>query len=90
PQEKPALSSWVPRDLCPAGGCRTEYIEMVEGVASAPVGVNILLGERIREPQEEFRLLIRDAALAMNVNTMEDLAGVRRVVCGKGAKPSGF
>ena len=81
-QEKPALSSWVPRDLCPAGGCRTEYSEMVEGVASVPAGVNVLLGELVREPQAEHRLLIRDPALARNVNTPEDLAEVRGVVCG--------
>jgi adenosylcobinamide-phosphate guanylyltransferase len=81
-QEKPALSCWVPRDICPRGGCRTEYTEMVEGVPAVPAGVNILLGEQIREPQEEYRLLIRDAALARNVNTPEDLEEVRRAVCG--------
>jgi adenosylcobinamide-phosphate guanylyltransferase len=81
-QEKPALSCWVRRDLCPAGGCRTEYTEMVDGVPSVPVGVNILLGKRIHELQEEYRLLLRDPALARNVNTTEDLEEVRRVVCG--------
>jgi adenosylcobinamide-phosphate guanylyltransferase len=81
-QEKPALSCWVPRDLCPAGGCRTEYSEMVDGVPAVPAGVNILLGERIRKPQEEYRLLLRDPALALNVNTPEDLEEVRRVLCG--------
>jgi adenosylcobinamide-phosphate guanylyltransferase len=81
-QDKPALSTWIPRDLCPAGGCRTEYTEMVNGVPSVPVGVNILVGERIRELQEECRLLLRDPALARNVNTPEDLAGVRRALCG--------
>ncbi|HMA04893.1 MAG TPA: NTP transferase domain-containing protein [Methanomicrobiales archaeon] len=81
-QEKPALSSWIPRDLCPVGGCRTGYTEMVDGVPSAPAGVNVLLGERIREPQEEHRLLLHDPALAWNVNTPEELEAVRRVVCG--------
>jgi adenosylcobinamide-phosphate guanylyltransferase len=81
-QEKPALSCWVPRDICPRGGCRTEYTEMVDGVPAVPAGVNILMGEQIREPQEEYRLLIRDAALARNVNTPEDLEEVRRAVCG--------
>jgi adenosylcobinamide-phosphate guanylyltransferase len=82
-QEKPALSCWVPRDLCPVGGCRSEYTEVVEGVPSVPVGVNILLGERIREPQEEHRLLLHDPDLARNVNIPEDLEGVRRVLCGE-------
>jgi adenosylcobinamide-phosphate guanylyltransferase len=82
-QEKPALSTWIPRDLCPAGGCRTESAEMVDGVPSVPVGVNVLLGERIREPQDEYRLLLHNPALARNVNTTRDLEEVRRVLCGK-------
>jgi adenosylcobinamide-phosphate guanylyltransferase len=81
-QGKPGLSCWVPRDFCPPGGCRTEYTEMVEGIPSVPVGVNILLGERIREPLEEHRLLLHDPALARNVNTPKDLEAVRRVLCG--------
>jgi adenosylcobinamide-phosphate guanylyltransferase len=81
-QENPALSSWVPRDLCSPSGCRTGYTEMIEGIPSVPVGVNILLGERIRDPQEEHRLLLHDPALAMNVNTPGDLEAVRRVLCG--------
>jgi len=82
-EEKPALSSWVHRDLCSPGGCRAEYTETVDGVPAVPVGVNILLGERIREPQEERRLLLHDPALARNVNTPEDLEAVRMVLCGE-------
>jgi adenosylcobinamide-phosphate guanylyltransferase len=81
-QEKPALSAWVPRELCSQGGCRTAYTETVDGTTAVPAGVNILLGERIMESQEEHRLLIRDPALAWNVNTPDDLEAVRRVVCG--------
>jgi adenosylcobinamide-phosphate guanylyltransferase len=81
-QDKPALSAWVPRDLCPTGGCRTGYTELVEGTPSVPVGVNILFGKRIHEPQEEYRLLLSDPHLALNVNTPEDLEAVRRVLCG--------
>ena len=80
-QVRPALSTWVPRDLCPPGGCRTDYTETVDGIPSAPVGVNMLLGKRISEPQEECRLLLYDPALARNVNTKEDLEAVRRVLC---------
>jgi adenosylcobinamide-phosphate guanylyltransferase len=81
-QKRPALSSWVPRDLCTPGGCRMEYTETVDGIPSVPVGVNILIGERITEPQEEHRLLIHDPDLGLNVNTPEDLEAVRRVLCG--------
>jgi len=81
-QERPALSTWVPRSLCQPASCRTDYRETVDGLQAVPVGVNILLGERISEPQEEYRLLLHDPALARNVNTKEELDAVRRVLCG--------
>jgi adenosylcobinamide-phosphate guanylyltransferase len=80
-QDMPALSSWVPRSLCQPTGCRTDYAESVDGFQAVPIGVNILLGERIREPQEEYRFLLHDRALGRNVNTKEDLEAVRRVLC---------
>jgi len=80
-QKEPALSCWVPRELCPDSGCRTDFTEIVDGVPSVPAGVNILSGERIRLPQEENRFLLRDTALTRNVNTPQDLAELRRVVC---------
>ena len=80
-QNKPALSTWVPTDLCSNGGCRADYIETIDGTPAVPIGVNILLGERIREPQEEHRLLLHDPHLALNVNTPEDLNEAKRVLC---------
>ncbi|HUK92791.1 MAG TPA: NTP transferase domain-containing protein [Methanomicrobiales archaeon] len=79
-QDRPALSTWIPRDLCHADGPMAPCTEMVEGVPSVPVGVNILTGEGIREPQDEYKLLLRDPALALNVNTREDLEEARRVM----------
>jgi adenosylcobinamide-phosphate guanylyltransferase len=81
-QDKPALSTWIPQTLCQPAGCRTDYRELVDGVQAVPIGVNILLGERITEPQEEYRLLLHDPALGRNVNTKEDLEAVRKVLCG--------
>ncbi|MDD1664221.1 MAG: NTP transferase domain-containing protein [Methanomicrobiales archaeon] len=80
-QERPALSTWIPRSLCQATGCRADYTETVDEIPAVPIGVNILLGERISEPQEEYWLLLHDPALARNVNTREDLEAVRRVLC---------
>jgi adenosylcobinamide-phosphate guanylyltransferase len=80
-QERPALSTWIPMNLCQPEGCRTDYRETVDGLQAVPIGVNILLGERISEPQDEYRLLLHDPALALNVNTREDLGAVRRVLC---------
>ena len=53
----------------------------MDGIPAVPIGVNILLGERIRDPQEEHRLLLHDRALGRNVNTKEELEEVRRVLC---------
>ena len=80
-QKRPALSTWIPMSLCQPAGCRTDYTEIVDGTPAVPIGVNILLGERINEPQEEYRLLLRDPALARNVNTREELETVRKVLC---------
>ena len=80
-QERPALSTWIPQSLCQPAGCRTDYRETVDGIQAFPAGVNILLGERISEPQEEYRLLLQDPALARNVNTPEELEAVRWVLC---------
>jgi len=82
-QERPALSTWIPQSLCQPADCRTDYRETVDGILAVPIGVNILLGVRISEPQEEYRLLLHDPALARNVNTREELEAVRRVLCGK-------
>ncbi len=80
-REEPALSTWIPQSICQPEGCRTDYREAVNGIQAVPIGVNILLGERIREPQEEHRLLLHDPALARNVNTKEELEAVRKVLC---------
>jgi adenosylcobinamide-phosphate guanylyltransferase len=49
----------------------------VDGLDACPAGLNILRGDLIARPQEEFSLLIRDRSLAFNVNTREDLEKVR-------------
>ena len=82
-QGRQALSTWIPRDLCHADGPMAPCTEVVGGVPSVPVGVNILTGEGIRKPQDEYQLLLRDPALALNVNTREDLEEARRVLRGK-------
>ena len=83
-QQRPALSTWIVMSLCQPASCRMDYTETVDGIQVVPIGVNILLGERIREPQEEHRLLLHDPALARNVNTKEDLEEVRRILCSAG------
>lgn len=77
----PALSTWVPSSLCRGSALRCSYRESVGGVPACPVGINILMGDGIEEEQAEYRLLLEDAALALNVNTPEDLALAARILC---------
>ncbi|WP_342676209.1 NTP transferase domain-containing protein [Methanofollis sp. UBA420] len=76
-----ALSTWVPSALCRGSSFRAAYQETVDGVPACPAGVNILLGARIEEEQEESRLLLDEPALGFNVNTQDDLARAVRFIC---------
>ncbi len=75
--EKEACSTWVPLSLCTRHGCRIDYSMIVEGEMACPAGLNILKGDAIEREQEELQILVRDARLAFNINTREDLMAVR-------------
>ena len=79
----PACSTWVPRDLVREHGCRTQYIESIDGVPACPVGINILTAGDLDVPQDELRLLLHDRRLVFNINTREELALVQRYLCRK-------
>jgi adenosylcobinamide-phosphate guanylyltransferase len=67
-----ALSTWVPTSL--ASTCRESmpYRELVGSIEACPAGINIIRGDRAGEVQEEFRLLLQEPCLALNVNTRAD------------------
>jgi adenosylcobinamide-phosphate guanylyltransferase len=69
---KDACSSWVPLSLV-RNRHDIQYVEKVDGVDACPCGVNILRGNRISEPQDEFRFLLYEPRLAYNINTRIDL-----------------
>lgn len=69
---KDACSSWVPVSLIHSHQAM-RYVERIDGTDATPAGVNILLGEKIGQPQEEFRFLYPEPRLAFNVNTRADL-----------------
>jgi adenosylcobinamide-phosphate guanylyltransferase len=79
---KPACSVWIPERLCRAFDCRAQYREIVQGISACPVGINVLTGSLIAGPQEEAQLLLEEPRLAFNVNTRDELAAVRRYLCG--------
>jgi adenosylcobinamide-phosphate guanylyltransferase len=69
---KDACSVWVPVSLV-KNRIDVQYQEMVEGIAACPCGINILRGDRILQPQDEFRMVLHEPRLAYNVNTRTDL-----------------
>ena len=73
----PACSTWVPRELCEEHGCRTQYVEVVDGTPAVPAGINILTAGGLDRPQEELWLLLHDRRLAFNINTREELVLVQ-------------
>jgi adenosylcobinamide-phosphate guanylyltransferase len=70
---KDACSVWIPARLIQNSGCSATYTQMIEGIPAVPAGINILLGERINEEQDETTILIEDPALAFNINTQTEL-----------------
>jgi adenosylcobinamide-phosphate guanylyltransferase len=88
---KDACSTWIPAQLVESLGCSITYQEQVNGVNACPAGVNILRGDLIARPQEEFRLLLDEPGLALNVNTRDELAIAQEFLKHKSrAKSPGF
>jgi adenosylcobinamide-phosphate guanylyltransferase len=71
---KEACSVWVPATLVRACRGSMPYREHVCGVEACPVGINILRGDLIEQPQEELQVLLNEPCLSLNVNTPADLA----------------
>ena len=71
---KDACSVWVPAMLVRACRGGMPYREQVCGVEACPVGINILRGDLIDQPQEELQVLLNEPCLSLNVNTPADLA----------------
>ncbi|MDV2482046.1 NTP transferase domain-containing protein [Methanoculleus sp. Wushi-C6] len=76
-----ACSTWVPRALCEEHGCRTQYVETVDGVPACPAGINILTAGDLGGPQDELQLLLPDRRLVFNINTREELVLVQDYLC---------
>lgn len=80
---KEACSVWVPKDLAMNSGCRSSYVGEVCGVPACPAGINILRGDMITRPQEEFQLLLYEESLVFNINTRDELERLRLVFAGR-------
>jgi adenosylcobinamide-phosphate guanylyltransferase len=69
----PALSVYVPINICKGIGIRPDTVFNKDGKLIVPVGINILDSSQIRNEQEDFNLILDNPKLAVNVNTIEDL-----------------
>jgi adenosylcobinamide-phosphate guanylyltransferase len=69
----PALSVYVPINVCKGIGIRPDTVFNKDGKLIVPVGINILDSNQIRSEQEDFNLILENPKIAFNVNTVEDL-----------------
>lgn len=78
---KPALTVASPIEVYEKLRLKPEYEFEAKGMMVAPVGVNVIDGERVDEPEmEEETLIINDERLAVNVNTTDDLELAERLL----------
>jgi adenosylcobinamide-phosphate guanylyltransferase len=71
---KDACSVWVPAKMITSCEEAMPYREEIHGIMACPAGINILRGELIEQPQDEYQLLLEEPRLSLNVNSRADLA----------------
>jgi len=71
---KPSLAVMSPADVYERLGSKPEYVFEVDGRRLVPIGLNIIDGSRIDEPEHEEAILVTESEeLAVNVNTPREL-----------------
>jgi adenosylcobinamide-phosphate guanylyltransferase len=77
---KPALTVMAPLEIYRRLSLDVDYIFNVNGRLLTPVGINVVNGKRIDEPQlEEEVLVISQEEVVVNVNRLEDLKIAERL-----------
>jgi len=86
---KPALTLVAPLERYAKLGVEPDFIFELEGRRVVPVGVNVIEGERVDEPQlDQAHLLIEEVEEVINVNTAEELR-VAELLLSQRAEASG-
>jgi adenosylcobinamide-phosphate guanylyltransferase len=76
---KPALSLVAPFEKYTKLGLRPDYILNMNGTPVVPVGVNIIEGTKIDDPQlDQVFLLTEEVESVININTVHDLTVAER------------
>lgn len=76
---KEACSTWIPLEFCRRFNTVPRYCETIDGVEATPCALNIFLGEKLTDVQTECAILLREPAMAFNVNTREELAAAEKM-----------
>jgi adenosylcobinamide-phosphate guanylyltransferase len=76
----PALSVHVPISVCRSLGIRPDTVFNRNGKLIVPTGVNILDGRDIHKEQEDFNLVLENPELALNINTVNELAHCKQLL----------
>jgi adenosylcobinamide-phosphate guanylyltransferase len=79
----PALSVHMKLEVCTRLGLRPDTVFHKNDGFIVPCGINILDARSIREEQEDYNFILDDEELALNVNTVDDLAVCERYLEGK-------
>jgi len=76
---KPSLSVMTHASIYEGLGSEPEYVFQVDGRSLVPIGINIVDGTRINEPELEQAVLVTESEeLALNVNTLMELETARQ------------
>ena len=77
---KPALSVMAPAEIVEKQGAQPSFVFHVGGRRMAPIGINLIDGTRIDEPElEETTLIAEPDDSILNVNTIEELKVAREL-----------
>lgn len=77
---KESCSTWVPISLCEKYGMQPRYSAEVDGVSATPCALNIFLGCRVEDVQDELLLLLHEPGLVFNINTRGELEHVEKLL----------
>ena len=77
---KPALSVMAPAEIVEKQGAKPSFVFQVGGKQMVPIGINLIDGTRIDEPELEETILIAEPDDSiLNVNTIEELKVAREL-----------
>lgn len=77
---KPALSVMAPAEIVEKQGAKPSFVFQVDGKRLVPIGINVIDGTRIDEPElKETTLIAEPGDSILNVNTIEELKAAREL-----------